>query len=450
MSDVLTESAGDERRLAEHLQRAGELLARRQARRGRARDRARACAFGRKTLRARNLRGLFLFRAARYDEALAVYLELCATYPNDAALRLNLGLVELRMGRHAEAAENLKRVVAAEPDNARAQGYLGLALMRAGELGQARDAFHRAGQEELARQVEERMAHLGEEAVAARIDLRRAANEGERILDGEQPFGAVELEVPVDEAKRGGAWQLRVPGERPPLAGARGTTARPVASSRSCCRRRCRWRRSPRRGCCARARWASRSRSPRAACWCVRVDGKLPTRTFGAIASSGQLTFEPLTRRVRGQPTDEPFGDGADAMFFAIGHGLVVVAPRGARFTALALADDIVYVRESSLFAFEESLHWENGRVPGGGPDSMRVVQFRGTGRAGGARGAGGLLAQDRARAADVRRGDDAARLDRARRAARAARAGRRADAVHRMLGRRRAHSRGAAGGVTR
>jgi len=56
-------------------------------------------------------------------------------------------------------------VVAAEPDNQRAQGYFGLALMRAGELGQARDAFHKAGQEELARQVEERMAHLGEEAV---------------------------------------------------------------------------------------------------------------------------------------------------------------------------------------------------------------------------------------------------------------------------------------------
>src|SRR6476659_4865137 len=152
MSDVLTESAGDERRLAEHLQRAGEQL------RGDKLDEAEreiehALRIRPHDLRARNLRGLFLFRAARYEEALAAYLELCGTHPNDAALRLNLGLV----GRHAEAADNLKRVVAAEPDNARAQGYLGLALMRAGELKQARDAFHRAGQEELARQVEERM-----------------------------------------------------------------------------------------------------------------------------------------------------------------------------------------------------------------------------------------------------------------------------------------------------
>jgi len=379
MSDVLTESAGDERRLAEHLQRAGELL------RGEKLDDAEreiecALRIRPQDLRARNLRGLFLFRAARYDEALAAYLELCGAYPNDAALRLNLGLVELRVGRHAEAAENLKRVVAAEPDNARAQGYLGLALMRAGELAEARDAFHRAGQEELARQVEERMAHLGEEAVAARLDLRRAANEGEKILDADQPFGAVELEAPVDEAKRGGAWQLRVPGERPPLPGPEGPAPSgrfeplvlspplPVAAFAT-----------------ARLLRAGAMGEPFALAeggmLVVRVDGKLPTRTFGAIASSGQLTFEPLMRRVRGQPTDEPFGDGADAMFQANGHGLVVVAPRGAKFTALSLADDIVYVREASLFAFEENLHWENGRVPGGGPDSMRVVQFRGTGR---------------------------------------------------------------------
>jgi hypothetical protein len=212
------------------------------------------------------------------------------------------------------------------------------------------------------------------------MELRRAANEGERVLDGEQPFGAVELEPPVDEAKRGGAWQLRVPGERPPLPGPEGppSGARfeplvlspplPVAAFAT-----------------ARLVRAGAMGEPFAlvegGMLVVRVDGKLPTRTFGAIASSGQLAFEPMTRRVRGQPTDEPFGDGADAMFYANGHGVVVVAPRGAKFTALALADDIVYVREASLYAFEENLHWENGRVPGGGPDSMRVVQFRGTGR---------------------------------------------------------------------
>lgn len=111
----------------------------------------------------------------------------------------------------------------------------------------------------------------------------------------------------------------------------------------------------------------------------IRIDGRLCTRTFGAIASTGQLEFEPLHRRVRGQISDELFGQGADAMFTALGHGLMVVAPRGHHLQALALFEDIVYLREDSVFSFEEGLHWENGRIPGA--DAQRVVQFRGTGR---------------------------------------------------------------------
>jgi uncharacterized protein (AIM24 family) len=33
------------------------------------------------------------------------------------------------------------------------------------------------------------------------------------------------------------------------------------------------------------------------------------------------------------------------------------------------------------VYAFEESVHWENGRVPGAPGDGGRVVQFRGSGR---------------------------------------------------------------------
>jgi tetratricopeptide (TPR) repeat protein len=367
----------DEDKLAQHLARAGELL-RADKLDEAEHEIAHALQLRPSDLRARNLRGLFLFRAARYAEALGVYLELSSLHPHDAALRLNLGLVELRMGRHTEAAENLQLVVAAEPENMRAQGYLGLALMRAGELRAAREAFHKAGQDELARQVEERMAHASEDAVSARQDLRRAANEGEKVLEAEQPFAAVELETPVEEARRG-SWQLRDPGERAPLPGPEGqahgsfaplilSPPMPVAAFAT-----------------ARLLRPGGLGEPFALAeggmLVVRVEGRLPTRTFGAIASTGQLTFEPLTRRVRGQPTEEPFGEGVDAMFMAHGNGVVVVAPRGARFTALQLADDIVYVREAGLYSFEELLHWENGRVPGGGPDSMRVVQFRGTGR---------------------------------------------------------------------
>jgi len=371
--------AEEERKLSEHLGRASELL--RADKLGEAEaEIGAALSLRPEDLRARNLRGLLLFRAGRYEEARAGYLELAGKFPDDAAIRLNLGLVELRMGRHAEAVRNLQRVVASEPDNARAQGYLGLALMRSGDLLGARDAFRRSGQGELAQQVEERMAQA-EEAVAARSELRRVAQDAERALDqngGEQPFGAVELEAPQEEARRGGAWQLRLPGERPPLPGPEGSdmTALPLLLE------------PPKPVAAYATSRLLRPGGPGEPFWLaeggillVRVDGRLPTRTWGAIASTGQLTFEPVQRRVRGHAVDETFGEGGEALFAACGNGLMVVSPRGGKFALLQLVDDIVYVREPSVYAFEESLHWESGRVPGGGADGMRVVQFRGTGR---------------------------------------------------------------------
>jgi tetratricopeptide (TPR) repeat protein len=361
----------EERRLAEHLQKAGELLKGGQLD-GAEKEIDAALAVRRDDVRARNLRGLWLFRGARYEEAEKIYVELCGKWPDDAALRLNLGLVELRMGKFVEASGSLKKVIAVEPDNGRAQGYLGLALMRTGNLKEAHEAFLKAGQTELARQVEAQL-HKQADGAQATGELREAAATGERALQKlDQPFAAVELDAPMDEAGRHGDWQVREPGQ--PLAGTGGATplrllaAEPVPAFAT--RRLLREPSSTEPFLLAEPGMLV-----------MRVDGRLPTRTFGTLASTDGVTFEPLHRRIRAQATDEPFGDGAEAMLVAVGKGRIIVSARGARFMLLALADDIVYVREGTLFAFEESLAWESGRIPGGGSEGARVVQFRGHGR---------------------------------------------------------------------
>src|SRR5207247_1494305 len=106
-----------------------------------------------------------------------------------------------------------------------------------------------------------------------------------------------------------------------------------------------------------------------------RVDGRLPTRISGAIASSGRLAYAPVMKRIRGRDSEEPFGEGDDAMCMATGAGVMVVSPRGGKFTVFALDQDAVYLRESAVFAFEETLHWENGRIPGGGTGGLQVLQ---------------------------------------------------------------------------
>jgi Flp pilus assembly protein TadD/uncharacterized protein (AIM24 family) len=368
--------ADEEHRLAEQLARASEhLRAGRLDEAGQAIEQA--LALRKDDVRARNLRGLHLFRTQRYEAARAIYVTLSEEFPDDAAIRLNLGLVELRMGRNADSADNLKRVVASEPDNQRAWGYLGLALMRAGHLVEARDAFKKGGQEEMAQQVGERLAQ-SEEVMAARGELRRAASEGARVLEADQPFAAVELEEPIAEARRGGAWQIRNAGERAPMPGPEGSGFDGEAPGRELAQPVSGFATTHLVGTGEGQEVFSLASGGMLV---IRVEDRLPTRTYGAVASTGSITFEPLSRRVRGQSVEETFGEGGEAMFAASGRGVMVVAARGARFNILALADDIVYLREANVYAFEESLHWENGRIPGAGQDGTRVVQFRGDGR---------------------------------------------------------------------
>src|SRR3954463_11839046 len=97
----------EERRLAEHLQKAGELLKAGQLE-GAEKEIDAALSVRHDDVRAGNLRGLWLFRGARYDEAEKIYVELCGKWPDYASLRLNLGLVALRMGKFSDAATHLK------------------------------------------------------------------------------------------------------------------------------------------------------------------------------------------------------------------------------------------------------------------------------------------------------------------------------------------------------
>ncbi len=111
----------------------------------------------------------------------------------------------------------------------------------------------------------------------------------------------------------------------------------------------------------------------------VRVNDRVLSSTEEVVVSCGDLAFEPATRRVRGAATGELFGDGDKNLFIVTGKGYLVAAAAGQVFTAVSLDDDILYLRETLVFAFEDQLRWENGNVPGSS-GQMHVVQFRGTG----------------------------------------------------------------------
>jgi uncharacterized protein (AIM24 family) len=102
-------------------------------------------------------------------------------------------------------------------------------------------------------------------------------------------------------------------------------------------------------------------------------------RTEGVDVTGGDLTYEPATRRVRGAQTTELFTTGERQMYVVSGKGHLIAGTLGGEFTSVQLDDDIFYLREDLVFAFEPSLKWENGHVPGSAA-KIPMVQFRGSG----------------------------------------------------------------------
>jgi len=114
----------------------------------------------------------------------------------------------------------------------------------------------------------------------------------------------------------------------------------------------------------------------------VAVEEELLTRLDGLVAFSGQLTFQPEMKRFRGRATDKSFGEGPARMVRARGRGVLYMEPSEKRtFLAVDLGEDSAYFRDECVFALEESVMFENGRVPSDIAPDLDLVHLRGQGR---------------------------------------------------------------------
>jgi tetratricopeptide (TPR) repeat protein len=111
----------------------------------------------------------------------------------------------------------------------------------------------------------------------------------------------------------------------------------------------------------------------------IRVNERVLTRLDGIHVTGGELEYEPAMRRSRGHQTEEKFDFGGSRLHAVSGNGYLIAVPLDKTFTAVSLDDDIFYLREDLVFAFEATLRWENGNVPGL-RGKLPVVQFRGDG----------------------------------------------------------------------
>lgn len=278
------------------------------------------------------LLGLCYFKLGELEEAAAVYSGLAHENPLDVTVHVNLGLVELKRGNPRGAIRALEIATSLAPDHKKAFNYLGLAYSEIEEYERARDAFREAGTEAMVEKMERLMASPAEEPAAS----------------------------PVEEAPQ--------PEE----------SATPEVEG-------------PRISSMARFTEETRLVWPRGSPFAVDEEGvaidfanRIFTRLDGLLVARGNVSWEPVRKRFRGQATDRSFGSGAKQLWCGMGSGQLIIArsPVGGSgtrlFTVLRLEEDAFFAEER-LYAFEESLEFENGRVTGEKAD-LHLVRLRGAG----------------------------------------------------------------------
>jgi len=317
-----------------HLSRGSDLLARGDAEEAR-QSLQRAALLRPKDGKVLGLLGQACYRMGRFDAAAEAYGRLVDDNPTEVGARVNLGLAKLKARDFQDAIKQFAIALDLNPDHKKAMGYLGLAHFESGDIKSARDWFERAGSLMMVARCDEVLA-VGDAAPAR--PMPTPAVEEVSVPDPEP----IPPALPVDEVGTNGLGAyaarrtVRIPGESFAVEGR-------VLS--------------------------------------VAVRGEMCARLDGLFAVRGELTLKGEMKRFRGKPTDRPFGDGPGRMHRAVGEGALLYRTRGAVFTAVDLAGEAGYFREEAVFALEEPVVFENGRVPSKHSRDLNLVHLRGRGR---------------------------------------------------------------------
>lgn len=313
------------------------------------------------------------FRLGLYPRAIEIWSSLVAAYPSDATLRVNLALAYVKTGQSEDALDHVMGALRIQPDHERAWGYLGLVHWRRGHIGEARDAFLRAGQASMARRMEE-LLDEGDGAHDAQRH-REAADDAVRQISDPPPPRELDARL------------SRLPPPSPvPIEVPKATVAATVAEL---------------------VAEASSARADEASC---ALDGaaRLAVRTgqgFAIRLDLAQIVASAapglaVHRRFGGEDAVAILGGDTPIHRFSGAVDVLAVAPAGRRFQILRVEEAGLVVVESRLVAFASSLEIACDSIPLVESD-VPVVRFSGKGEL-------VVLVDDTIRALPIVRGRDA------------------------------------------
>lgn len=325
-------------------------------------------------LRLLKLLALVRFKLGRLAESREVYREAVVLAPDDPMVRLNLGLIALKLDDFTGAAQELESTVRLQPEDRRAWSYLGYAYAKRGAPAQAASAFRRAGQHELAAEMER--------ATTPAAHAQEGVVEG--AVEGAQVEGLPPARAPAGAAPDASSMATPRPVPR------EDDTPMPAGLPAE----------APEEEAACLATLASFT----SARLLSLAEGDVPLQDLGRgvlrfaagaethvresalLVATGAATIAPARRRVRGHLSNQPLVEDGDRLLRvearagSLGKAdLLIVSPdQQRRLVALSLDHDVLYIEASRAVAWGDDIVWETGSVPGNG---TQLVQFRGSGR---------------------------------------------------------------------
>ena len=339
-----------------------------------------------------NLLGLIYFRLEDFPKAEEIYKKLVKLNPFVFTLRANLGLIYFKEQKYFDAVRELNEAVNLKPDYAKAHNYLGLVYTELGKYRNAREEFLRAGSRAMAKKVDEIISGnrkpetLKLEAQVEKIKVLPQKTpttipSGEMILD---PELKMMLDDFVENQKSDEGLNKKSDVEHIRLnQGKEGIRAIPSQPKEQ--------RSAPTPVELKQKKEFSTSfhlglneGEPGATAvnlLNIRFSGYTYGRVKGLIAAEGNLDFEPVKKNIKGKPSEKDLGSGNDPIMKIIGDGRVLLSPEELKLKIFTLTkNEIMYLKESSLLAFQSGISWENGTIDFIDNENLDLVQLKGQG----------------------------------------------------------------------
>ena len=116
----------------------------------------------------------------------------------------------------------------------------------------------------------------------------------------------------------------------------------------------------------------------------ARSEDTIHIRHANLAAYTSTLTFQPLERRAAGHVLSGAVQDGLLGTLMRVtGVGSLVATAGAGRFLVADLDDEVLFLRQDTVFAFVDGLDWENGSLdPSQEASVLPVIRLSGTGRA--------------------------------------------------------------------